>query len=568
MGCVLLLPAAKVSGAGVAAFKQQSFHGDDTAVPIIFSDIRETATSIQIDVGAKTTAYDKQNIVGHVLVPALPESLRSGSAAESLRKSVEEMGSFARKYKKTASILNPYLEQFGKVFARLDAGEVRINGQWVSKEAYAEMQAKAAQEAEAMRLAEEKKQKEMARIRAEQQAKAAQEAEATRLAEAKKKQEMAVMRAKQEAYASEQRAKGLVEYEGQWLPKQKADALIKTDLEMAAVWEEVESKSIQNLKYSIFQVIPKGMLVEPLAGKVVQNGLNVDIVCLYGVAEGSVAEGDVYTVANAYWCGTYTYSTREGKMSTVHAYSLDLEDAITRVHKVLFSVGEESPGDDGKITSKPEGPEPLRDAVSTGSGFFVGTEGYFVTNAHVVGDATKAEIIFADKVLQAKVINVSKAVDLAVLKTSEKVSGIELGQENPDLGLDVYAIGFPNPDLQGTEVKVTKGVISSRKGFNNDDTRFQIDAAIQPGNSGGPLCDASGKLVGVIVSALNAVYVAKETGSIPQNVNYAIKNSELAVFLRSRSITTDVTPAAGGGDAPSSTLRHAIASTGLVVIKN
>jgi len=311
------------------------------------------------------------------------------------------------------------------------------------------------------------------------------------------------------------------------------------------------------------------MLVEPLAGTIGQDGLNVDIVCLYGVAEGSAAEGDIYTAADAFWCGTYTYSTRGGKTSTVHAYSLDLDDAINRVRRALFAAGEESPRDDGKTTTRTEGAsETLREAVSTGSGFFVGTEGHFVTNAHVVGDATEAEIIFADKVIPAKVMNVSKALDLAVLRTSEKVSGIELGQENPDLGLDVYAIGFPNPDLQGTEVKVTKGVISSRKGFNNDDTRFQIDAAIQPGNSGGPLCDASGKLVGVIVSALNAVYVAKETGSIPQNVNYAIKNAELAVFLRSRSINTDVKPAAGGVEAQPSTLRHAISSTGLVVIKN
>lgn len=539
MGCTLLPLAQRASGAGVAAFKQQSFHSDDTAVPIIFSDIRETATSIQIDVGAKTTAYDKHNIVGYVLVPALPESLQSGPIAASLRQSVEAMSSFAKKYKKSASILDPYLEQFGKVFARLDAGEVRIKGQWVSKEGYAAMQAQAAQEAEARRMAEEKKQK-----------------------------EMAVIRAKQEAYAAEQRSKGLEEYKGQWLPKDKADALNKRDQELAVAWNKVQANSIRNLKYSVFQVIPNGMLVEPLAGTIMQGGLNVDLICLYGVAKGTAAEGDLYK-DDAFWCGTYTYPTRGGKTSTVHAYSLDRDDAINRVHKTLFAGGEESPPDDAKPTARPVvSSEPLRDAVSTGSGFFVGTEGYFVTNAHVVGDASKAEIIFADKVLPAKVINVSKAVDLAVLKTAENVAGIEFGEENPDLGLDVYAIGFPNPDLQGTEVKITKGVISSRKGFNNDDTRFQIDAAIQPGNSGGPLCDASGKLVGVIVSALNAVHMAKETGSIPQNVNYAIKNAELAVFLRSRSIKTDVKPAAGGGEAQPSTLRHAISSTGLVVIKN
>jgi S1-C subfamily serine protease len=211
--------------------------------------------------------------------------------------------------------------------------------------------------------------------------------------------------------------------------------------------------------------------------------------------------------------------------------------------------------------------EPLAAPLRTGSGFFVGNKGYFVTNEHVIQNAKSAKILLGSEVLAAKVIHVSKAADLALLRVESLAQGLQVLDGDIEVGTDIYTIGFPNPGIQGTDVKITKGIISNKRGFNGDDTRFQIDAAIQPGNSGGPVCDASGKVLGVVVSTLDSIMVAKETGAIPQNVNYGIKSSELLAFLRSRSVdvgssgNTIVNPANEKAD-----FRKATSSVGLVII--
>jgi S1-C subfamily serine protease len=212
---------------------------------------------------------------------------------------------------------------------------------------------------------------------------------------------------------------------------------------------------------------------------------------------------------------------------------------------------------------------PLVFALRTGSGFFIGNKGYFVTNEHVVQDKKYAKILIGEQVLEAKVAHISKASDLALLKVETKIQGLDVLMNDIEIGTDIYAIGFPNPDIQGIEVKLTKGIVSSKRGINGDDTRFQIDAAIQPGNSGGPICDTSGRVLGVVVSTLDSIKVVEKTGAIPQNVNYSIKASELLAFLRSRSIEAQVNagPTAsisGVNDG----LKIAISKVGLVIISD
>ncbi len=88
-----------------------------------------------------------------------------------------------------------------------------------------------------------------------------------------------------------------------------------------------------------------------------------------------------------------------------------------------------------------------------------------------------------------------------------------------------------NIELQGTETKYTQGNISSLSGAANDPRLFQISAAIQPGNSGGPLLNQRGEVVGIVTAMLDEFVTAQHTGSLPQNVNYAIKSSFLLSFL-------------------------------------
>jgi len=136
-----------------------------------------------------------------------------------------------------------------------------------------------------------------------------------------------------------------------------------------------------------------------------------------------------------------------------------------------------------------------------------------------------------------------------------------------ETGEDVFTVGFPRPTIQGIEVKVTKGIISSQKGLRDDNACYQLDASIQPGNSGGPVCDSKGRLVGVVVSMLDQLSVASATGSIPQNVNYAIKVSVVSSFLDSQGIKTGQSAGSGKTNEEEGSIKSAAAATAMVIVR-
>jgi len=95
----------------------------------------------------------------------------------------------------------------------------------------------------------------------------------------------------------------------------------------------------------------------------------------------------------------------------------------------------------------------------------------------------------------------------------------------------VIAIGFPYHGLLTSDFTVTSGIISSLSGILNDTRYLQISAGVQTGNSGGPLIDMSGNIVGVVAMKLNAIKMARVTGDLPQNINFAVKTGALRDFL-------------------------------------
>ena len=96
--------------------------------------------------------------------------------------------------------------------------------------------------------------------------------------------------------------------------------------------------------------------------------------------------------------------------------------------------------------------------------------------------------------------------------------------------------GYPFGDFFNSSVKITKGIVSSLSGFQNNFSNMQIDAALQPGNSGGPVLNENGELIGIASAGLNKLLMAKEDGYVPENVNFAVASPIVSNILKSQKI--------------------------------
>lgn len=180
----------------------------------------------------------------------------------------------------------------------------------------------------------------------------------------------------------------------------------------------------------------------------------------------------------------------------------------------------------------------------SGTGFAL-KGGLVCTNYHVIEGAKNIKVVGVggknSNAFSAEVVGSDKVNDLAILKiTDSRFSsfgqipyGVKTSMD--EVGEEVFVLGFPMTSTMGEEIKLTTGVISSRTGFQGDVSLYQISAPVQPGNSGGPLFDSKGYLIGVVC--------AKHGGA--ENVSYAVKASYLQDLLRS-SLSTDVLPVHNG----------------------
>jgi S1-C subfamily serine protease len=171
---------------------------------------------------------------------------------------------------------------------------------------------------------------------------------------------------------------------------------------------------------------------------------------------------------------------------------------------------------------------------SNGSGLILSKSGHIVTNYHVIENANDIEIeILIDQEiskLNAEVIQSDKVNDLAIIKVVDvNFDGFDNLNYNfktlsSDVGTKVYAYGYPLAlSVMGREIKVTDGMINSKTGYDGDITTYQISAPIQGGNSGGPLFDDNGNLLGINSSGLNK--------NVVDNVGYSIKTSYIANLI-------------------------------------
>lgn len=179
----------------------------------------------------------------------------------------------------------------------------------------------------------------------------------------------------------------------------------------------------------------------------------------------------------------------------------------------------------------PSAQPPPRSA--TGSGVFVTPDGHVLTAEHVVRGATDIQIVTQDgRRVRARVQSSSRSLDLAVLTTDSRPSAfLPVRLARPTSGMRVFTVGYPLPGVLGQEPKFSDGVINAASGIRDDASFMQISIPIQPGNSGGPVVTEDGLLVGIVTSSAAVAPFIERTGTIPQNVNWAVHSSLATTLL-------------------------------------
>lgn len=180
--------------------------------------------------------------------------------------------------------------------------------------------------------------------------------------------------------------------------------------------------------------------------------------------------------------------------------------------------------------ARPTPPAPLptptpQPTIATGTCFAVRPDGTLLTAAHVVDGATRIRVQYGGSWHDASISSTSQALDAAVLKMANPTPNYLSIAPNrtASLGQSVFTLGFPVTSVLGTEPKFTDGSITALSGIRGDESFLQISVPIQPGNSGGPLVDEGGEVIGIITSTAAIRPFLEATGSLPQNINWAVK---------------------------------------------
>jgi S1-C subfamily serine protease len=187
----------------------------------------------------------------------------------------------------------------------------------------------------------------------------------------------------------------------------------------------------------------------------------------------------------------------------------------------------------------------------SGTGFLISENGVLVTNYHIIDGAKKIEVFFPNhnKRYNGTIQLQDKNNDLAIINLSDfslkDISATPIpykvvSSSQSTTGQSVFTLGYPMSDILGSSIKYSNGSITSSRDNSVSPVLMQIDNNIQPGNSGSPLFNTNGDIIGIVVSSLNAGYFLKESDFVPQNVNFAIR-SDYLLFLTGEIVTNTTT---------------------------
>jgi len=258
------------------------------------------------------------------------------------------------------------------------------------------------------------------------------------------------------------------------------------------------------------------------------------LTCKGFVGPGTVSCSDGRTIKFKWRTDSCTRSHGTGKDSLGNAFyfisGLNEEEAENDIKQKLE-----------KMADKPSlpiyHPQEARNekGFTTGTGFFVTNDGVMITSYHVIKGAKMIHVIDVenDIHLPAELIASDSVNDIAIIKIEGKSEGIPLSGHTTFTTRDeVLTLGYPVNTQIAQEQKMTFGRIISLSGVKGENRMMQIDVPLQPGNSGGPLLNRKGEVIGVIITNNEEVLLSRAGGSLPPNINLAVKIDYILPVLR------------------------------------
>lgn len=238
--------------------------------------------------------------------------------------------------------------------------------------------------------------------------------------------------------------------------------------------------------------------------------------------------GKIYRIGNYLMT-----SASSGKESRIIAAHIDRSEAV----RLLAKNGNSAFYNNEALVKTEESAE--RSGTYTGTGFAITMDGYIGTAAHVVKDASSVSVSIKGEPVPARVVAIDEDQDIAILKTNSSVTVKPLLLAKTDtlkVGADLFCVGYPLVGQLGVNPKLTKGTLNSLTGLSDDQGTIQMSVQIQPGNSGGPVCDTQGRVIAIVSKTGSTIAGARGTaGAVPQNVNFAAKSDLMIELAKSVS---------------------------------
>jgi S1-C subfamily serine protease len=294
-----------------------------------------------------------------------------------------------------------------------------------------------------------------------------------------------------------------------------------------------------------------------------QSQVDLDSVGMYGVftlnrayvRPQTLASGKSYSTLRAQYyarcaegkvsLGTAQYYGEGGKLTHIDfrrnwPANFEAPKKDSDVAAAMIQACERLAGHDGSAGAGKAGPaKPARRSVSTGSGIMITRGGLILTNEHVVRQCDAYQVVLgATRTLKATLKASDAAKDLALLAAEESFPLAATVRQDaaPKLGEPVAVVGYPLVQVLSAQPNVSFGHVNSTVGVKGNPEQMQIDVPIQRGSSGGPVFDAAGDVIGIVVSKLDAIKLAKRTGDLPQNINFAIRGDVVQSFLKAQRV--------------------------------